>query len=486
MRALLSTLFCLCLFECTFAAIRAQPSVLIEWNNAVLQGIKDSKIEAPISARDLAVVHTCTYDAWAAYDEHAVGTQLGGALRRPASERTPANKEKAISYAAYRALADLLPADVESVYKPLMKQLGYDPNDKSTDIETPAGIGNVACAAVLEFRHHDKSNQLGDLAEGAYSDWTHFSPVNMPIPFPVRLPSAYPIDMNHWQPLLFVDSAGNFTSQMFTTAHWRNVTPFALSSSDEFRDVAKSFPPATYGSPEYGKQAEELVKISGELNDEKKMIAEYWSDSTETVPMRWNRFAQWVSARDHHSLDDDVKMFFVLNNALLDSSIAAWDTKQNFDSIRPVTAIPLLYQSKKIRAWAGPGKGAAEINGSNWIPYQAASLPTPPSPEYVSGPSTFSSAAAAVLSAWTGNDHFGDSVTFAAGSSKIEPGTTPAKTIMLHWDTFTDAAEQAGLSGLYAGIHFRQTDLAGQKLGRMVAAKALAKAQDYFHGTGNR
>ena len=92
------------------------------------------------------------YDAWVAYDEHAIATQLSGALRRPAAERTIANKQEAISYAAYRALVDVLPVDSNSVYR--------DPDNKSTDIETPAGIGNVACAAVLGFRHHDKANQL--------------------------------------------------------------------------------------------------------------------------------------------------------------------------------------------------------------------------------------------------------------------------------------------------------------------------------------
>src|SRR5882762_829320 len=148
----------------------AEGSAVIEWNNAALQGIRDAKLGAPVVARALAIVHTCMYDAWGAYDDRAVGTQLHGALRRPASERTPANKEQAISYAAFRALVDVLPVDTNSVYIPLMKQLGYDPNDNSTDIETPAGIGNVACAAVLEFRHHDKSNQLGDLAQGPYTD----------------------------------------------------------------------------------------------------------------------------------------------------------------------------------------------------------------------------------------------------------------------------------------------------------------------------
>src|SRR6266496_5358556 len=81
------------------------PNAVISWDNAALQGIRDSKLGAPMVARALAVVHTCMYDAWAAYDEHAVGTQLSGALRRPPSERTLSNKQEAISYAAYRALS---------------------------------------------------------------------------------------------------------------------------------------------------------------------------------------------------------------------------------------------------------------------------------------------------------------------------------------------------------------------------------------------
>lgn len=124
----------------------AQARIAQQWSSGALQGIRDAKLGAPVVACALAIVHTCMYDAWATYDERAIGTQLGGALRRPASERTVANKEQAVSYAAYRALVDLLPVDTSSVYIPLMKQLGYDPNDNSTDIETPAGVGNVACA----------------------------------------------------------------------------------------------------------------------------------------------------------------------------------------------------------------------------------------------------------------------------------------------------------------------------------------------------
>src|SRR5690242_5503792 len=94
-----------------------KPDVMIEWTHAALQGVRDAKLGAPMASRALAIVHTCMYDAWAAYDEKAVGTQLSGALRRPAAERTQGNKERAISYGAYRALTDIVPVDTESVYK---------------------------------------------------------------------------------------------------------------------------------------------------------------------------------------------------------------------------------------------------------------------------------------------------------------------------------------------------------------------------------
>jgi hypothetical protein len=70
-------------------------------------------------------------------------------------------------------------------------------------------------------------------------------------------------------------------------------------------------------------------------------------------------------------------MFFALTNAELDAGIAAWDAKWTYDSVRPVTAVELLYKGKNIRAWGGPGKGTVEMDGSRWIPYQPATFPTP-------------------------------------------------------------------------------------------------------------
>lgn len=483
------------------------------WSSAAVQAVRDAKMGPPMAARALAIVHTCMHDAWAAYDEKAVGTQLRGALRRPASERTQANKERAVSYAAYRALVDLLPVDTETVYKPLMRQLGYDPNDNSTDIETPTGIGNVACGAVLEFRHHDGANQLGDMpvrltdasstqpgmsvpqsqaaiadlkigATGPYGDWSGYRAVNGPATVPARVPFSKPLNPDHWQPLVYTDASSSLVVQMFSGAQWCFVKPFAMSRSDEFR-TSLGPGPAKYGSHEYQQQAEELIALSANLSDRQKMIAEYWSGGSngEQLLRHWMEFAQFVSARDHHMLDDDVKMLFALTNALFDASIAARDAKRTYDAVRPVTAISLLYRGKSIHSWGGPGKGTVEMDGSQWLPYQSASSPGPDSPEYVSELSAFSEAAARILALWTGSDQFGYSVTSPAGGSSIEPGLTPAQSLTLKWETFSDAANEAGMAGRYGGIHFARSDQAGRQLGRLVAQRAWAKAQSYLDGS---
>src|SRR2546428_2786779 len=142
----------------------ASDNVVVRWNAAALQGVRDSRNGPPTVARALAIVHTCIFDAWAAYDNRAVGTQFGDELRRPKRERTLANKNEAISFAAYRALVDLFALDKASVFDPLMASLGYDPNNLTINRDTPAGIGNVACAAVLSVRPGECNYQLVGLA----------------------------------------------------------------------------------------------------------------------------------------------------------------------------------------------------------------------------------------------------------------------------------------------------------------------------------
>src|SRR2546430_2545130 len=119
----------------------ALPTVVVQWNKAALQSIRDAKPGPPMCARALAIVHTCMYDAWTAYDPVARPTRPNG-IAKVASHRSHANKTKAISYAAYRALLDLFPAEA-SLFTGQLAGLGYDPGDTSTDTTTPSGIGNV-------------------------------------------------------------------------------------------------------------------------------------------------------------------------------------------------------------------------------------------------------------------------------------------------------------------------------------------------------
>jgi hypothetical protein len=435
-------------------------------------------------ARALAIVHTCIYDAWAAYDEHALGTQFGPRLRRPSAEHGMSNKNKAVSFAAYRAAVDLFPADKTAVFDPLMAKLGYDPNDTSMDTKTASGVGNVACAAVLYFRHKDGSNQLGTLtASGVpYADYTGYLPVNPPSMVPVN-PFAV-IDVNHWQPLQYQDTTGTLVTQKFVGAQWNNVIPFALTSANQFHDQIARWGPAVLGSQAFLEECQQLITMSANLTDSRKMIAEYWADGpkSELPPGHWDLFAQFVSARDHHELDADVKLFFALTNAIFDGSIVAWDAKRAFDSVRPVTAIPFMLHGQQIRAWGGPFQGTVVMDGAEWIPYQAATFPTPPFPEYISGHSTFSAAGAEILKLFTGCDRFGASVTFPAGSSKLEPGLTPAQPVTLIWKTFKEAANQAGISRRYGGIHFRAADLVGRATGGLVAIQAWIKAESLWSG----
>jgi hypothetical protein len=468
---------------------RPGESVVIRWNQAFLRAVRDAKLGPPMVARALAIGHTCIYDAWAAYDHKAVGTALGGSLRRPASERTLSTRVGAISFAAYRAAVDLFPGSTSTVFDPLMRDLGYDGADVSMDIATPTGIGNVAAHAVLGFRHGDGANQLGDMEGGSpgvpYSDYTGYVSVNDPMDSRVPFDPTTVHDANHWQPLRYVDGSGIVVTPGFVGAQWPRVTTFAITPGS----LRSTNGPARLESPDYVAQAQALLDLSAGLTDEHKMIAEYWADGprSELPPGHWNLFAQFVSRRDQHGahshgVEQDVKLFFALTNAISDAGCCAWDNKRAFNSVRPITAIRTLFRGQSVRAWAGPNQGTKMIDGGAWFPYQPTTFPTPPFPEYSSGHSNFSAAGAEILKLFTGSDRFGGSAIMPAGSSRIEPGAVPSNDVMLSWATFSDAAKQAGLSRRYGGIHFEQGDLDAQATGQIAAREVWEKARVYWAG----
>jgi hypothetical protein len=387
------------------------------------------------------------YDAWAAYDPVAVGTRLGGSLRRPPEERTAEAEVEAVSRAARLAAVDLFPP-LASRFDAVLAEEGFDPAGATS----AAGVAARACGAVLDFRHRDGANQLGDEPRstgGPYSDWTGYRPVNGP---------EHVDDPDRWQPQPVPDGRGGMTVQQFVTPQWGRVVPFA-PAPDAADPLGDPVGPPRYGTPARRAETDEMLRLSAGLTDEDKVIAEYWADGagTEWPPGHWMLFGQFCSRRDAHGIDSDVKLFFVLANAMLDASIAAWDEKIRFDSIRPVSLVRFAYAGQPVQAWAGPYQGTREIDGSQWRPY----LATPAFAEYVSGHSTFSGAADAVLTSV-----FGPEVRFTTGSDAL-PGVSRT------FPNFAAAADEAGISRIYGGIHFSFDNEDGLATGRALGQYVL-------------
>ncbi len=437
------------------------------------------KPNPPVTARMHGIISTCMFDAWAAYDATAVGTQLKGTLRRPAAERTDVNKQKAVAFAGYRALVDLFPSR-KTTFDAAMVSLSYDPTDVSTDTTTPSGIGNTVAAAVVAFRHTDGSNQLGDLHAGTYSDYTGYAPKNAP---DTNNPATNVVaDPDHWQPLLVSNGNGGFTVQPFAGASWFKVTPFALTSGSQLRrtEVLSKF-----GSAEFIAKCQYVIDRSATLTDLEKLNTEYWADGPGSVnpPGHMMVLADFISGRDNYTLDQDVKLFFLVGNAVFDAGIACWDTKRVYESIRPLTAIHLAFKGKTIRAWGGPGVGTVSLQGENFGTFQSPTFVTPAFPGFCSGHSTYTAAAAEVMKRYTGGDNLGFNVNFATGSSTLEPGLVPSAPLTLSFPTFSGLAPQVADSRVTGGIHFVEDNTTAINMGTQVGGIVWTKVQTYFNGT---
>ncbi|MEO8663512.1 MAG: vanadium-dependent haloperoxidase [Bryobacteraceae bacterium] len=434
----------------------------VQWNDAAVSALKATSSAPTVGSRALYIVHSAMYDAWAAYDTKAAGSISGAPPRQPASAQTVANKTWAISYAAYRTLLDLFPTQ-EPAFTRLMINLGYDPSITGADPTTPAGVGNAAAAAQIALHHGDGANQLGDLGgSGPYTDYTNYQSVN----FPETLN-----DPNHWQPL----RATNGTAQKFLSPFWGKVTPFALTSPDEFEPG----PPPVSGSWLYEQRCLDIIRLSASLTDRDKVSAEYWNDfvGSDTPPGHWNRIAEDISDRDKNSLDRDVQLYFVLNAAEHDTSVALWEAKRKYDYIRPLSAIHHLFQGQTIQAWGGQGKGTISMDGSQFLAY----IPTPPHPEFPSGHSGYSNAAAEILRRFTGSDTYVKNVTFAKGTATLEAGV-PQNDTTLSWLTFSEVAEDAAYSRAVGGIHFTESLLRSAIIGRQIAAEVWDRYTQLLDG----
>jgi len=417
-----------------------------------------------ITSRILALIWVSVFDAWSRFDATATPVYLTSVERRPTSEQTIRNKEIAISYAAYRAMLEYYFSD-STFLREKMVSFGLDPDDTSLDPTTPAGIGNLAAKAVIEARLHDGSNQDGTIpnSDGTrYSDYTGYSPVNN---------ADQLTNLSRWQPKYFSDGQGGKFAPGCLTPHWGKVEPLALDSPAQFRPG----PPPQIGSQQLEAEVKEVIDVQANLTNEQRALIEFMRDGPRSVQQagHWLIFAQNVSIRDNHSLDDDVKMYFLVEIAAMDAFIASWETKMYYDFARPYTLVHDYYQDQVIKAWGGPEKGMTQIKGNEWRPYSPDTFLCPPFPSYVSGHSCVSGACAEALRLYTGSDQFGEEV-------KLVPGvlTEPENigdTVVLRFPTFTETANMAGMSRVLGGYHIQADNVEGLALGRKVAGVVWEK-----------
>lgn len=411
-----------------------------------------------ITSRYLGLIFVAVFDAWSRYDAKAIPVYLKNVKRRPEAERNITNKEIAISYAAYRAMQEYYYTD-NALFMDFMVELGLDPNNESVDPNTPEGIGNLAAKAVIEARKGDGANQYGE-EEGSngepYFNYVGYEPVNS---------ADKNVDPNRWQPKYFSDGKGGTFAPGCLTPFWDKVKPVALQSPDQFRPG----PPPMIGSEQLEKEVQEVIELQANLTDYQKALVEFMRDGPQSVQQagHWLKFAQDVSVRDNHTLDQDVKMYFYNQVVAMDAFIASWDSKMYFDYARPYALVHEYYDKQKIKAWGGEGKGMVEMDGSQWRPYSPETFLCPPFPSYVSGHSTISGGCGEALKLWTGSDTFGSTAQLVAGAM-TEPNNL-GDTVVLEFPTFTETAEMAGISRVLGGYHIQSDNVAGLELGRNVA-----------------
>ena len=373
--------------------IPANADVVTDWNNAALDAIRAGNTAPPIASRSLAILHVSIYDAVNGIDRTHEAYLVPGAV--PAS----ASREATASAAAHSALVNLFPAaaaSFDALHAAILAGIPDGPHKA-------AGIvwGEFVANQILAARANDGSTAIvappGGSGPGMW----------IPTP-PAFLPYLLP--------------------------QWGFVAPFGMNSSSQFRPPG----PPSLDSERYAADYEEVKELGAAVGstrtEEQSEIARFWADGagTETPPGHWNSIAQTIAAARGNTLEENARLFALLNIALGDAAICAWDAKYTFDFWRPVTAI----------AFAEPQL--------NWMSF----IVTPPFPEYVSGHSTFSGAGATVLPLFFGTED----LPFTTGSDFL-PG------VYHSFSTCLDAAEEAAVSRLYGGIHFRSSNEDGLRAG---------------------
>ncbi len=370
----------------------------------------------PMVAKSLAMVHGAMFDAINAVDQQ-YDAYLSGIAQQSGASAVVAGAVAAHDVAAHVYNTEEALALWDKTLAEIMATVP-DGTAKTLGIQ----LGEQVADAMIANRANDGSS--------ATSTYT---------------PGTQP---GQWRP-----TAPGFTPA--TLPQWPGVTPFAMTSGDQFRPAA---PPAL-DSAEYAAAVNE-VKSLGDINsttrtEDQTKIALFWADGggTSTPPGHWNQIAIDVGLEQGQSLIENARMMALLNYALADAGIASWDAKYAYNIWRPIDAV----------RQADSDGNADTIQNGNWTPL----INTPSFPSYTSGHSTFSAAAATVLTELLGTVAF---TTMAdVGSTGVWPPADDVSGLQVRsFTSFQQAAQEAGMSRIYGGIHYSFDNLAGQTAGNAV------------------
>jgi len=413
--------------------MHASADVITDWNNMLLQTFAQEGQNAtpPTNSRAMGMMGAAMFDAvnsvnrnFSAYlDYHDV--------------TGPTSMEAAAAQAGYDVLMSLYGSNsfYASNFQSLLNSQLATISD-STARNNGVSLGQTAAAAMIAARTGD-----GSTASSTYTSQ------------PVNTPGA-------WQPGNSVGAWGA-TSGTFLKSEWGNLTPFTMNSGSQFRTLSPSGT-STWtqsdvnnflASSAYTIALEE-VRVLGSSTSatrtaDQTNIAYFWMDGpgTASPPGHWNRIAQEVSGS--LGIEEKARLFALLNLAEADVAIATWENKRFYDFWRPMQAI----------AQADIDGNAATTADTGWSPL----IPTPSFPAFTSGHSAFSAAGAEILASFLGTD----SITFTSYSeSPFLSGADSYRT----FNSFSEAADEAGMSRIYGGIHYSFDNVDGQNLGENVAS----------------
>lgn len=384
--------------------------VILNWNALALNSIRMEKTPPPKASRALAILQTSVFDA-----VNGIVGAYKGYQSLPTAPPRGASIQAAASQAAYTVLAGLFPNQKAQFLAQLNNTLGSVTSAKAK----ADGIrwGTQVADSLMSVRQADRS---AEAASASYS------------------PGGQPGD---WKP-----TAPLFANPLLPG--WGNVTPFVIGYAPLFVSAKPPDLTSQQWTDEFNQVKEIGSKNSAIRTDDQTDIAYFWADGagTFTPPGHWNAIAAQLAQQDRFSIVKTARLFAQLDVALADAAIVSWKTKYTYDFWRPITAIR---------------EGDTDNNpltdkDAVWEPL----LSTPPFPDYTSGHSTFSGAASAILESYFGNQR-----PFVASS---DDGTKTR-----YFQNLRQAANEAGMSRIYGGIHYMSANIQGLEAGRKIAYLAL-------------